>query len=68
MPFKVVEVETTYHVVVRIRKFIIQGNVESSMSLGGAWKRAYNDRDGNADPRYNEQLKIVDVLNDTRCM
>ena len=68
MPFKVVEVETTYHMVVRIRKFIVQGNVEASMSLGGAWKESYNDTDGNADPRYNEQLKIVDVLNDTRCM
>ena len=46
----------------RIRHFIIKDHVEALMSLGAAWKQAFNDRVGDTNAVYQEEHRNIQIL------
>ena len=57
-------VETTFGMIERIKEFSTRDNVKAMMSLGDAWKHAFNDQVREVHPQYKLQREGIEVRYD----
>ena len=50
----------------RIPKFIVRDNVKALMSVGEAWKRAFNDRERQVQSLYKARNDKLEAVSDGR--